>query len=170
MTPRHALMATIGPLLAATALQAPAATMTLTGWTYGNGNNVSATTPAYNGQGGGFSGTLAGAPGFDGPISTYCVELSENVAFGTAYPEYTVVAAESYFSAARFQVLSRLISHVFGNGLFDSTAAAYKDDLSTSLQLAIWNTVYDTDVTLATGSFNDLGTYGSNAGSKCGSI
>lgn len=159
MIKKFALQASVGITMAAGALGAQAATMTLANWTFGNGNRVSASTPAYSGLSGGFSGTLTGAPGLDGAINTYCVELTEQFHFGTAYSDYSVVSAGSYFSAAKAQTLGKLISYVFDGNFFGSVAANYRDDLSTALQLAIWNTVYDSDITLSSGSFKDTSVY-----------
>jgi hypothetical protein len=152
----------IGIALGAGALGAQAATMQLNNWTWGNGNAVNATAPAYSGSAGGFTGTLSGASPatLDGVINTYCVELTESFSFGTAYSNYTVLDASSYFSAAKVATLGKLISYVYDSNLFGSTAAGYKDDLSTALQLAIWNVVYDTDITLnAPGTFSDSSVY-----------
>lgn len=155
-------------LLAATALAvgaagAQASTTTLNQWTWGNGNSVNATAPAYGGVAGGFTGTLAGSEisGLDGAIDTYCIELTEHFGFGNAYSNYTTLAASTYFAAdaSKVTALGKLISYVYGNSLFTSTAATYRDDLSTSLQLAIWNIIYDTDTTLSGGSFSDSSTY-----------
>lgn len=145
--------------LAAQLPAANAATMQLNSWTWGNGNSVNASTPAYNGASGGFTGTLSGGTGFDGAIDTYCVELTEHFSFGGSYSDYKLVNASSYFTASRATVLGKLISYVFGNNLFATTAAGSKDDLSTALQLAIWNTVYDTDTTLSSGAFVDSSVY-----------
>jgi hypothetical protein len=138
-----------------------AATMTLTKWTFGNGNGVNASAPAFGGQAGGFSGTLsgAGAP-FDGNIDTYCVELTQTFSWNVAYSNYTLVAASTYFGGAKAGTLGKLLSHA--NPLIGA-AANDKDGLSTSLQLAIWNTVYDTDNTLAGGSFKDTSTFAAQA-------
>ena len=116
---------------------AQAATMTLTNWTWSQGNNVNASAPAYSGQGGGFSGTLSGSGGFDGPIDTFCVELTQTFNWNTAYHDYSVVSAASYFTAAKANTLDKLITYVFGENLFGTTTSAFRDDLSTALQLAV---------------------------------
>jgi hypothetical protein len=150
----------LGAALAAAALSADAATMTLNAWTFGNGNHVHASAPAYSGLAGGFTGTLSGSgTALDGPIQTYCVELGEHFTFGAVYGEYTVVDASSYFAPAKALALGRLVSHVFGNDLFAQTAASRRDDQSTALQLAIWNLVYDGDATLGGGVFADSSVY-----------
>ncbi|MDP1900961.1 MAG: PEP-CTERM sorting domain-containing protein [Rubrivivax sp.] len=147
----------------------PGPSLTFTGWAYDNGNNVNATTHAYRGSAGGFSATLSGAPGFDGALETYCVDLLQTIGFGIAYSDYGVVSAGSYFTEAKAQTLGKLISYVFDGDLFGGTAAGYKDDLSTALQVAIWNTVYDTDLTLASGTFKDSSPYkNGNSGNFAG--
>jgi hypothetical protein len=163
---RHTLAAAA---LALGAVGAQAATMTLSGWTYGNGNTVSTTAPTFNGQAGGFSGTLtgAGAP-YDGAIQTYCVELGQYFTFGVGYDSYSVVTAASKFGVAKADTLSRLLSHVFGNNVIGGADADLKDNMSTSLQLAIWNTVYDADSTLVASSgsvFNDSSSFALEANS-----
>ncbi len=149
---------------ATTSLGAQAGTVTFHNWTWGNGNAVQVTSPGYSGAAGGFRATLAGfGGGFDGAVDTYCVELTESFYFGVSYPEYTLVSAASYFSAAKAEALNRLVGEVMGGGLFAAAAAGAKDDQSTALQLAIWNIVYDTDASLGTGSFSDNSSYKTGA-------
>jgi hypothetical protein len=137
--------------LALCAGAAQASTVTFNNWTFGNGNAVKVNNPSYSGAAGGFTATLSGFGNWDGVVSTYCVDLYEFFSFGTGYTDYSLVTAGSQFSAAKVQALGRLISYVASSNLFNSTAAAYKDDQSTALQLAIWNIVYDTDNTLDAG-------------------
>ena len=154
----------VAALLAGASVASQAATMTLNNWTWGNGNNVNATAPAYSGAGGGFSGTLTGASAqFNGNINTYCVELGEFFSFGTANPNYNVLTSVSYFGAGKALQLAKLLS--YANPLVAASAAGTKDDLSTALQLAIWNTVYDTDATLSSGMFKDISGYAAQANS-----
>ena len=143
----------LGAALVCGSFAVQASTMVLSRWTFGSGNNVSTSVPAYNGQAGGFSGMLDGKA-----LQTYCVELTQDFYWNTAYT-YTDMAASSYFSGADNKALKlgRLLSYVGDNaGAVDSAAE------STSLQLAIWNIVYDVDMTLAahTGAtFNDASGY-----------
>jgi len=144
--------------LVVVAAGAQAATMTLSTWTWGNGNavNVTSSVGNFNGLAGGFTGTLSGAPGFDGAINTYCVELGQFFTFGNVYTNYSVVDAVSHFGAARTSRLASLLSYVDDNDLLMTAAASQRDNLSTALQLAIWNIVYDTDLSLTVNSsFND---------------
>ncbi len=140
---------------------AQAATVQLNSWTWGNGNNVNASAPVYSGAAGGFSGTLTGSsvPELNGSIETYCVELTEFFSFGGSYNDYNVMAASSYFTAAKAATLGKLITYVYGNNLFGGTAVDYRDNLSSAVQLAIWNTVYDGDSTLGSGTFGDISEY-----------
>ncbi|MFY9514005.1 MAG: PEP-CTERM sorting domain-containing protein, partial [Rubrivivax sp.] len=158
-----ALRAAAAAALAGSTIAAQAGTMTLTNYTYSNGNNVSVSNPAYSGAAGGFSGTLSGfGSAFDGPVSTYCVDLGQFFNFGVAYTDYTLVTALSNFGSVKAAALGKLLSYVFDGNLFGSTGAAYRDDLSTSLQVAIWNIVYDTDTSLnaAVGAtFSDTSVY-----------
>lgn len=145
---------TLAAALVVGATGAQAGNMTLSSWTFGNGNAVSAQAPTYNGHAGGFSGLLSGGTGFDGAIDTYCVDLGQFFSFNTVYTNYSVVTALSKFGPTKAAALGRLISYVA-----DNSGAVDNDDESTSMQLAVWNIVYDTDSTLATGTFFDTSTY-----------
>jgi hypothetical protein len=138
--------------LAAGATGAHAANVTLTGWSYGQGHNVNVNAPTFGGQAGGFTGALTGAPGFDStPFTTYCVELTEFFSFSaTPMTGYSVVAGNSYFGTGVADRLGRLMTWVSGSATRVDTSTE-----STSLQLAIWNTIYDTDWTLSSGSFSN---------------
>lgn len=158
---KHALAAIA---LAGTALAAQAANVTLTGWAYGSGNKVQAT--GYSGWGGGFGGTLAGAGAFDAsPFITYCIELGESFRFGaSAMTGYNVVNGDTYFGARRgdssiAQRLGQLMTWVADHPNQVDSATE-----STSLQLAIWNLVYDPDFSLSTPSaFSDTSAYAAHA-------
>ena len=151
-------------LVAATAAQS--ATLTLSSWKFGAGHVVHTATPVYNGAAGGFVGTLGGADAgvFSGAIDAYCVELSQSFGWGVAYDNFSIVSALSHFGAAKALKLGRLMSYVVGTpDAVDSTTE------STSLQLAIWNIVYDNDLSLATGgSFADTSAYGAHASKQGG--
>lgn len=155
--------------LAAASVQAQSASVTLTGWAFGNGNNVN--TTMYSGAAGGFRGSLtgAGAAGAADTASfiTYCIELSESFHFGTSpIGNYNVVAGASYFQSRRSDAgiadrLGRLMTWVADNPTQVDNAGE-----STSLQLAIWNLVYDKDwsVTMTSpGSFDDSSIYRTQA-------
>jgi hypothetical protein len=138
-----------------------AATLSLSGWKFGSGNVVHTATPVYNGYAGGFVGTLGGAHAgiFSGAINTYCVELSQSFGWGVAYDNYSMVTALSHFGGAKALTLGRLMSYVVGTLAAVDSAAE-----STSLQLAIWNIVYENDLSLATtGSFADTSAHGAYA-------
>ncbi len=147
--------------LLASASVAQSATLSLSNWTFGAGNVVHTSSPVFNGAAGGFAGTLGGAHAgvFSGPIDTYCVELTQSFGWGVAYDNFSVVSALSHFGSAKALTLGRLMSYVVGSpGAVDSATE------STSLQLAIWNIVYDNDLSLATGgSFADTSGFGSYA-------
>ncbi len=141
-------------------LAAQAGTVKFDSWAYGNGNNVKINhpTPNFTVQAGAFSLTLSGfGAGFEGTFEAYCVELTEYIQLGATYSSYNLLTAADYFTskgkAAAAGALTHLISHVNNTGMLASTTAGFKDDQSTALQLAIWNTVYDTDATLDGGSF-----------------
>lgn len=157
---RNVLLQTaVAAALAAGSLGAQAATMKLTNWTFGSGNTVNASAPVYNGQGGGFTGTLSGAGALDGAIQTYCVELTQTFHWNTAYTNYDAVSAVSALGPDKAIALGRLMSYVAGTaGAVDNAAE------STSLQLAVWNVIYDDDLSLALpGTFSDVSTYAAYA-------
>ncbi|HMO48993.1 MAG TPA: hypothetical protein PKB14_23590 [Rubrivivax sp.] len=149
-------------LLCGASAASHAATVELNGWTFGNGNTVHTATPAFNGQGGGFSGTLAGTgTPFDGSIDSCCVELTQTFNFNTSYANYSLVSSSGYFGSSTAAALNKLLS--CANPLIAGAAAASRDDYSTSLQLAIWNTVYDHDDTLSGGLLEDTGAFAGKA-------
>jgi PEP-CTERM motif len=151
--------AAAGTLLSAAAAS-QAGVVVFNQWAHGNGNGVNVSAPTYNGKAGGFRATLSGfGSGFDGTVETYCVELTEFFSFGVSLSSYSIVSAASHFGAAKTEALGKLISYVFGNNMFGATAAAFRDDLSTALQLAVWNIVYDSDSTLSSGTFGDTSIY-----------
>jgi len=138
---------------------AQAATVTLTGWAEGTGRLVD--TSAYSGAAGGFKGTLSGAGSFDtSSFVTYCVELTESFSFsklGTS--GYAVVDGGTYFGLVKSDRLGRLMSWVAEHpGEVDNASE------SASLQLAIWNIVYDNDFSLtAPGGFGDSSSFAAHA-------
>ncbi len=159
---RRALLAATCALLAG---PAAAASVTLTGWAFGSGKAVQAT--GYNGLAGAFAGTLAGAGVHDQtPFITYCIELEEHFSFGaSAMTGYEVVDGRSYFAARRGDAgiadrLGRLMSWAAERpGVVDNASE------SASLQLAIWNLVYDRDFSLTAGggSFSDASVHRQHA-------
>jgi len=164
----HFIRTVCATALLAAGFAAHAGTVKFNSWAYGGGNTVDVTSPIFNGQAGAFSITLSGfAAGFNGVFEAYCVELTENVSLGATYTTYNIVTAESYFQSNNktkdkikgksgvAASLTSLISHVNNSHMMANTAAGFKDDQSTALQLAIWNTVYDTDSTLSSGSFSE---------------
>jgi hypothetical protein len=158
MSSKHFLRTVAAAALLATGLAAHAGTVTFTGWAYGQGNGVNVSTPNYNGQGGAFAITLSGFGGaFNGAFEAYCVELTEYINWNVGYGSYNIVAADVYFAAKPgvAATLTNLISYANNSSLLANAAAGYKDDQSTALQLAIWNTVYDTDQTLSGGVFSE---------------
>lgn len=146
-------------VLATGAVAAQAANVTLTGWAFGSGNVVHGNV--YSGWAGGFRGALAGSGGFDtNSFVTYCVELTESFSFSAApMTGYLVVPGASYFGADKSERLGRLMTYVGNHPSEVDTAAE-----STSLQLAIWNIVYDNDFSLnAPGSYNDTSSFAAQA-------
>ena len=142
--------------LFAAAHSAQAASVTLNNWTFGSGGTVSTAQPGYNGAAGGFSGSLDGAG-----LMTYCVELTQHFNWNVNYTSFTDMTALSYFGASSDKALklAKLVSYAF----YDSVVRVSDAAQSTSLQLAIWNVVYDQDATLASGAFVDTSGYASYA-------
>lgn len=151
----HFLPLSIAAALLVGTAGAQAATMNLSNWKFGAGYAVNASTPAFSGRAGGFTGTLSNAGVYNGAIDTYCVELTQNFAFNTNYADYNVVTALANFGSTKAASLGRLVSYVVGTPGAVDTAAE-----STSMQLAVWNILYDTDFTLAgVSSFSDVSSY-----------
>lgn len=145
----------IGLASMAVALSAGAAEVTLTGWAFGNGNPVA--TNLYGGYAGGFKGTLTGAGALDSQaFITYCIELTESFSFSSQpIGSYDIVAGANYFGAEKAAALGKLITFANADPTRVDTAAE-----STSLQLAVWNLVYDSDHSVSVaGSFNDASAF-----------
>jgi hypothetical protein len=157
-------------LLGSTAMLSQAATVNLSDWAYGNswGNTVKVGTPNHTGPAGGFKGsvTFAGTEsGFSGSLSdfiTYCVEIDESfnlpsgpmgdysVVAGNAYSKWNNANGTANTAAGTAHRLGQLLSYVASSSTLVDTAAE-----STSLQLAIWNVIYDTDALLGVGLFQE---------------
>ncbi|HEX7435891.1 MAG TPA: PEP-CTERM sorting domain-containing protein [Caldimonas sp.] len=140
---------------------AAAPTVTLTGWTFGSGNAVDVNAPLYSGQAGGYTGALSGfgAPFDTASFQAYCVELTQQFSFGSGgMTDYSIVPGATdpqwLNPAASANRIGQLITYVNANPTAVDTAAE-----STSLQLAIWNSIYDTDNTLTGGTFTDTSGY-----------
>lgn len=151
---------------------AQAGTLTMHGWLYGQGYGVNVSSPNYSGGAGGFAATLDGMSDsrFNiGSLALYCVDIGEyiNIANGTRYTaqmdgeaartNFTLVDAGSLFNGDVTNRLGQLVSYMADNaGAVDSALE------STAMQLAIWNTLYDRDARLDSGSFSER----ANAGAR----
>lgn len=165
--------------LAATALggltlASQAATVTLTQWAYGDSwnNVVSVGSPDHTGAAGGFKGAVLfdssdSGSGFSGLLTgfiTYCVEIQESftlpsgvltgykVLSGGNYSEWNNTNGLGKTAAGTANRLGQLLSYAAANNVIRSGSAAAD---STSLQLAIWNIIYDTDNTVSSGAFSE---------------
>jgi PEP-CTERM motif len=162
------LRAAAAATLAAGSLAAHAGTLTMNGWLFGTGHSVATATPTYTGKAGGFKGTLTGMtdPAFNlNPVEMYCVDMAQTISIASG-TTYTARLAADAFSA-NFTILgAAALDLTYGGGVshrlaqlvsFVESAAGNVDtsEESTSLQLAIWNTLHDSDGTLASGSFKD---------------
>lgn len=151
------------------AAHAEPVSLTLTDWAFEAGNNVnlsnSSTGLTYTGRAGAFKGTLSGTGVADSNFfTTYCIELEQSFKFGpTAMTGYNLNDGASYFADRRSNggiadKLGRLMTYVAGSpGSVDTSIE------STSLQLAVWNLVYDNDFSLSTGNFRDGSSYAAGA-------
>ena len=156
-------------LLAAGAMSAHAVTLSVSGYAYG-GNNVhvtsTGTTPAtYAGGAGGFTATLSGAGIFDSPsFVTYCVELEQSFGFGSL-SGYSLVLPAAYTGAGAngWGANSVAIGNRLGQLLTYALPLATTGSQSTALQLAVWNTIYDTDNTVSGGTFKDVSGFAGQA-------
>ncbi len=176
------IRAAVAATLAAGSLAAQAGTLTMSGWLFGAGHSVATATPNYSGQAGGFKGTLTGMTdaAFNlNPVEMYCVDMAQtiNIASGTTYTvkmtadafsaNFTIFGAavlDLTYGAGVANRLAQLVSYVeSAAGIVDTSQE------STSLQLAIWNTLHDSDATLASGSFKDTSAYASYANTLLGS-
>jgi hypothetical protein len=155
--------------IAASVAQAGPVSLTVSGWAFGDGNQVNASSTTlgttYSGKAGGFTGALSGAAGLDAtPFITYCIELEQSFGFGkSAMLGYTVVDGAGYFSSRRNNAaiadnLGRLMSFVAADATRVDSASE-----STALQLAIWNLVYDGDFSVSSGAFKDSSSYSAQA-------
>ncbi len=97
---------------------------------------VDITTPAYSGQAGGFVGTWDG-----NPIQVWCYELGQTFNFGVAYTGYTIDTPAN----------EGLLSALFQEAYAMATTSAMN---SAAFQLAIWEILYDGDLSLFSGTFH----------------
>ena len=135
---------------------AQAASVTLTGWAFGQGQAVAGSL-GLNSYAGGFGGSLSGAGAHDDlSFLTYCIELEESFSFSSnAMTGYAVVDGASYFAARQAanssrpngalvaDRLGRLLTYVNDNPTMVDTALE-----SAAMQLAVWNIVYDVDTSV----------------------
>jgi hypothetical protein len=150
---RAAAVASLG--LASVAAQA--GTLTVKGWVFGTGASVATTRVSpgktYNGAAGAFSGSLSGY-GSEFQLSNielYCVDLDQVIHVpGGPYTDFTIVSAWDHFSFADALALTKLVSYTESV----SSRVDSKNE-SASMQLAIWNTIYDNDLTMASGNLKD---------------
>jgi hypothetical protein len=148
-----------------------AAVVNYTGWAFGSGNTVNVGIPNHAGQAGAFHGSVdfsAGeeALGFTDFLGnsfvSYCVEINEHFSLPSGNMNgYAVVAASGYvrsfylpdttpLGAVKANRIGQLMSYVAADSTRVDSAAE-----STSLQLAIWNLIYDSDNTVLAGTFKD---------------
>jgi hypothetical protein len=165
------LLPTLGAAVLAAAGfgSAQAADINLTGWAFGSGQSVSVAVPTYNGQAGGFVGQLSNAGIFNSNnFITYCVELTESFSLPSAMTGFSIVSGASYAhwnnqngsgntSASVASKIGKLMTYAYSNPTFVDSSAE-----SGSLQLAIWNTIYDNDSTLGSGLFKNTANTGIN--------
>jgi len=111
----------------------------------------------YNGTGGGgFRGSLTGTSNHDhNPLLAYCVELSQSFDLNKPspyYTDYSVLDAASYLADSEKQSrLANLFTWAVGN----SSSWFIDKHMSSVMQLAVWEIIYETDpnLTLSSGVF-----------------
>ncbi|MBZ8139199.1 hypothetical protein CLD22_04695 [Rubrivivax gelatinosus] len=149
---QRTLRAALGTVaIAAACTSAQGATVTLDGWAYGRYSEVA--TNQYSGKAGAFGGTLSDAGSFSiERFITYCIDLNQSVSFGTTNT-YSIVDGASYFAGAETaDLIGRLMTYAALN--FDSDAGGIAGKgMVGALQLAIWNVIYDDDLTVSKGEF-----------------
>lgn len=173
MTKRH-LRTLAAIAFGGVALASQAATVNLTQWAYGDswGNVVNVGSPDHTGAAGAFKGAVLfdsadAASGFSGVMNgviTYCVEIQEsfylpsgsmtgyNVLAGGSYTQWNNTNGLGKTATGTANRLGQLLSYAAANNVIRSASAAAD---STSLQLAIWNVIYDTDNTVGSGAFKE---------------
>lgn len=154
--------------LAATCLSAQAANVSLSGWAYGNGNRIDASSAvgAVTAPAGAFIGTLSGTAGMDAtPFVTYSVELGQDFFLSTgSRTDYEVVEGATYFQDRRgdgavAERLGRLMTYAYENPQLSTGSGG-----STALQVAIWSLVYNSPEVRARGNtFRDSSIYNTPA-------
>jgi hypothetical protein len=143
--------------LGSASMAAGAQVVDLTGWTFGSGNTVNVSSPNDNGPAGGFTGSLTGfgAPYDSASFQTYCVELTQSFNLPSGpMSGYSIVTPAAYGEWANPAYTANRIGQLITYVNLHPTAVDTSAE-STSLQLAIWNSIYDTDSSLLSGSFKD---------------
>ncbi len=143
---------------------AQASTVSILNWTFGSGKKVNAT--GYSDYAGGMTVNIgnAGSDSASG-LTTYAIEIGKDLPSSSGSSNYTVQDGSSYFQtqfndASIATRLGRLMTVVGATPSLVDTAAE-----SASLQLAVWNLIYDNDYSVSSGSFRDSSSYASNANS-----
>jgi hypothetical protein len=156
------IRAAVAGALSGAAMLATAGTVNLSAWTFSPGNVAVTITGAGNVYAGGFSGTLSGfGSPYDGAFQTYCVEITEHFSLPSGNMSgYQILSPIAYGEwgsntpaiAAR---IGQLVTYVHEN-----PGVVANSSQSAALQLAIWNTIYDTDSTLQSGTFKETSSNG----------
>ena len=168
----HALQrAAVAAAITTAAFATQAGTVKLTGWAYDKFGVVRMTHPnaASNSIGahaGAFAGVVSGfdgdASGFNGSLVTYCVELTQHAAgWNVAQSEYSILDGADYFgSGPRAEALGSFVTFLEPLIAQEQDQQAWR--LAVAGQLAIWNLIYDTDHSLASGTMQEHGGKGGN--------
>jgi hypothetical protein len=158
--------------LASLGLSATAATVNLSNWAYGNSkfNIVDVGDPSHQGAVGGIQGKVTFADGGEGGFSgmlkgfiTYGIEIQEAFTPPSGQLEaYAVVGGGDYtsFANASNAKTATQTADRLGQLLSYASSVVDTDEESTSLQLAIWNVIYDADNSVTEGSFREKTTNG----------
>lgn len=96
--------------------------------------------------GGGYSGTLTGAGNHNQyPLLAYCVDLDHTFSLEVPYTDYEIMAAEDYLDSTKATKLANLFTWAVGN----SSSWFSDKHKSSGMQLAVWEIIYDTDLSLS---------------------
>ena len=162
--------------LVGSATLASAAVVNFNGWAFGSGNKVNVDAPSHSGLAGGFKGSVNFSAaeelaGFTDRLGngfiSYCVEINEHFSLpSNDMGGYIVESASSYVRShylpavtplgdSKAARIGQLMSYVAADASRVDSAAE-----STSLQLAIWDLVYDSDDNVLQGSFRETSVNG----------
>ncbi|MFO1267748.1 MAG: PEP-CTERM sorting domain-containing protein [Rubrivivax sp.] len=140
----------IGATLVGATLSAHALSLSLSGFANGY-ENLTVGAPNVSAPAGAFVGTLSGTGTNDAnPFYTYCVEITQNFSWANPLPGYSVVGGVNYFSnvlvngnplAASASTIVDRLGRLFT--VLNGVSAPTSSTQSAAIQLAVWESVYE---------------------------